>query len=58
MSSLIAVSDKWRAQARRKGYKDQTRSFPTKILAEKWSREVERQVDHGRAGQLDWPRPT
>ena len=52
MASIIQIDGKWRAQVRRKGFKTRTSTFPTKILAEKWSREVEREIDHGRAGQL------
>lgn len=52
MASIIQIDGKWRAQVRRKGFKTRTRTFAQKILAEKWSREVEREIDHGRAGQL------
>jgi integrase len=52
MSSIIKVGEKWRAQVRRKGAPAQTRTFTTKILAEKWARNAEREIDHGHAGQL------
>lgn len=52
MASIIQIDGKWRAQVRRKGFKTRTRTFAQKILAEKWAREVEREIDHGRAGQL------
>jgi integrase len=52
MASIIQVGDKWRAQVRRKGYPAQTQTFPTKVLAEKWGRQVESEIDAGRAGQL------
>lgn len=52
MASIIQVGDGWRAQVRRKGFPHQTKTFPTKILAEKWGRQVEQEIDHGRAGQL------
>lgn len=52
MSSIIKVGEKWRAQVRRKGAPAQTRTFSTKILAEKWARNAEREIDHGHAGQL------
>lgn len=52
MASIIAVGGKWRAQVRRKGYPPQTKTFGSKILAEKWGRQVEQEIDAGRAGQL------
>lgn len=52
MSSIIKVGEKWRAQVRRKGAPAQTRTFTSKILAEKWARNAEREIDHGHAGQL------
>jgi len=52
MSSIIKVGDKWRAQVRRQGSPAQTRTFGTKILAEKWARQLESEADHGRAGQM------
>jgi integrase len=52
VASIIQVGGKWRAQVRRKGYPPKTRTFGTKILAEKWARQVEQEVDAGRAGQL------
>jgi hypothetical protein len=51
MASIIEVGGKWRAQVRRKGYPPQTRTFGVKILAEKWARQVETEIDAGRAGQ-------
>jgi integrase len=50
MASIIKVGDKWRAQVRRKGHPVQTRSFPTKILAERWARTLEMAIEEGRAG--------
>ena len=41
----------WRAKVRRRGCPDQTRSFNTKALAEKWARVVEFEFDH--AGFVD-----
>lgn len=52
MASIIQVGGKWRAQIRRKGFPHQTQTFDTKILAQKWARRVEQEIDHGRAGQL------
>jgi integrase len=52
MASIIQIGDGWRAQVRRKGYKTRTMTHTSKILAERWAREIEREIDHGRAGQL------
>lgn len=52
MASIIQVGGKWRAQVRRKGYPPQTQTFPTKVLADKWARQIEAEIDAGRAGQL------
>ena len=52
MASIIQIGDKWRAQVRRKGYPPRTETFPTRILAEKWGRQIEAEIDAGRAGQL------
>jgi integrase len=52
MASIIQVGGKWRAQVRRKGFPPKTQTFTTKILAEKWARQQEQEIDHGRAGQL------
>lgn len=49
MASIIKLDGKWRATVRRKGYKAQTRTFPTKVLAQQWSRQVEAEIDAGRA---------
>jgi integrase len=35
----------WRAKIRRKGYPEQTHSFDTKASAEKWARDIERDMD-------------
>lgn len=37
----------WHAQIRRKGYPIQTRTFQYKAEAEKWARDVEREMDRG-----------
>jgi integrase len=52
MASIIKVGDKWRAQVRRKGYPPKTQTFPTRVLAERWARLTESEIDAGRAGQL------
>lgn len=51
MASIIQVGGNWRAQVRRKGYPHRTETFPTKVLAERWARQVEAEIDAGRAGQ-------
>lgn len=50
MASVIKVGEKWRAQVRRKGFPARTETFETKILAEKWARRLESEIDAGRAG--------
>ena len=52
MASVIQVGGKWRAQVRRKGYPPRTQTFPTKVLADRWGRQIEAEIDAGRAGQL------
>ena len=58
MASIIRVGEKWRAQVRRKGFPARTETFPTKILAEKWARAVEADIDAGRAGLAPKHGPT
>lgn len=50
MASIIKVGDSWRAQVRRKGHPTKTATFTTRILAERWAREIERQLESARAG--------
>lgn len=50
MASIIKVGDKWRAQVRRKGHAVQTKTFGSRILAERWARQVEGDIEAGRAG--------
>lgn len=52
MASIIQIGGKWRAQVRRKGYPPKTQTFGKKELAERWARQVEAEIDAGRAGQL------
>lgn len=49
MASILKIADKWRAQVRIKGHKPQTRTFSTKALASQWARQVEADIDAGRA---------
>ncbi|MCY1165193.1 hypothetical protein D9M73_50930 [compost metagenome] len=50
MGSIIKIGESHRAQFRRKGVAAQTRTFPTKILAEKWLTRLEADYDAGRTG--------
>jgi integrase len=50
VASIIKVGDKWRAQVRRRGQPTQTKTFPTKILAQQWARQVEAGIEAGRTG--------
>lgn len=52
MANIQKVGDKWLARVRRKGYPERSQVFGTKILAEKWGRQIEQEIDAGRAGQL------
>jgi integrase len=49
MASIIKINDKWRAQVRQRGHKPQTRTFSTKALATQWARQIESDIDTGRA---------
>ncbi len=48
---MAAVREKgpaqWHVQIRRKGYPNQTRTFPTKKEADAWARQIESQMDRG-----------
>lgn len=57
MASIIKLSGSWRAQVRRRGHKTQTKTFPTKALAEQWSRRLEADMDDGIA-RVEPPKPT
>lgn len=47
MASITKVGLKWRALIRRKGHKTQCKTFPNKIQAEQWARQVETDFDRG-----------
>lgn len=49
MASIIQVAGKWRALIRRKGFKSQCKTFPTKAQAQAWARQVEAGMDSGSA---------
>lgn len=47
MASIIQIDGKWRAQVRRKGHPTQTKTWDTKVLAQRWAREIEAAIDKG-----------
>lgn len=47
MSTLEKRGDYWRVKIRRKGFPNQTRSFDTKAQAQRWARDLERDMDRG-----------
>ncbi|KXU97592.1 hypothetical protein AB839_06835 [Stenotrophomonas sp. DDT-1] len=44
MATLQNRNGRWRAMVRRKGHKEQTRTFPTKTAAKTWADRVEREM--------------
>jgi integrase len=49
MASFTKVGSKWRAQVRQKGAPPLSKNFATKVLATQWARQVEADIDTGRA---------
>lgn len=49
MASVTQVNGKWRALIRRKGFKSQCKTFPTKAQADRWARQREAELDEGGA---------
>jgi integrase len=47
MATIERRATYWRVKIRRRGFPEQTRSFDTKASAEKWARDVERDLDRG-----------
>lgn len=47
MASIIQVNGKWRALVRRKGHKQQCKTFTSKAAAEAWARRIEAEIDRG-----------
>lgn len=47
MATLEKRGDYWRVKIRRKGFPVQTRSFDTKAQAERWTRDIESEMDKG-----------
>ena len=48
MATIVKRGDSWRAQIRRPGFKTLSATFSRKVLAEKWVRERESELDQGR----------
>jgi integrase len=49
MASIIKVGKGWRALIRRKGFPSYCKTFSTKAQADAWARQVETDIDRGRA---------
>ena len=49
MASITKVAGKWRALIRRKGHPHFCRTFPIKAQADAWARQIEADIDRGRA---------
>ena len=47
MATFRFRSNRWQARVRRKGYPDETKSFATRIDAERWARALEAEIDRG-----------
>ncbi|WP_353238087.1 site-specific integrase [Limnohabitans sp.] len=47
MASFRQRGGKWQARVLRNGYPDQTKTFETKVDAEKWARALESEIDKG-----------
>ncbi len=47
MASIRLHGDRWQARVRRKGYPEESRSFATRIDAERWARSIESEIDRG-----------
>jgi integrase len=47
MASYRQRNGKWQARVLRDGYPDQTKTFATKVDAEKWARSIEAAIDRG-----------
>ncbi|MCR4301979.1 MAG: site-specific integrase [Sulfuricaulis sp.] len=48
MATIRAKGNGWEAMVRRKGHLPISKSFPKRVLAERWARELEAQIDAGR----------
>lgn len=50
MAAPRKVNGKWLARVRRTGYPEQSKVFSTRVLAEKWQRQIEGDIELGRSG--------
>lgn len=53
MASIINRDGKWRALVRRKGHPSYCQTFPNKAQAVAWARQIEADIDRGRAPAAD-----
>ena len=47
MANIRKLGQSWQARVRRRGFPDETKSFPTKAEAERWARSIEGEMDRG-----------
>ena len=48
MATITKRNDKqWQAKVRKKGFSSVSKTFPTKVAAQKWAREIECDMDKG-----------
>lgn len=47
MANIRKLGQSWQARIRRRGFPDETKSFPTKAEAERWARSIEGEMDRG-----------
>lgn len=47
MANIRKLGQNWQARVRRRGFPDETKSFPTKAEAERWARSIEGEMDRG-----------
>jgi len=47
MATFVKRGESWQAKVRRKGYPPVSKSFDTKIAAQKWARTIESEMDRG-----------
>ena len=48
MASITKYKDGWRAYVRRRGYAPHTKTFSTKVEAQRWARDLEARIDKGK----------
>ncbi len=47
MANIRKLGQNWQARVRRRGFPDETKSFPSKAEAERWARSIEGEMDRG-----------